>query len=86
MIWPSLTAGAAQSYQSQWQRSLTQQWTYNSVNIRMGGDGKRATVDCEVTVTSLSQGDRENSATRRRVRFDLQRLGPLWVIDGVGGM
>jgi tetratricopeptide (TPR) repeat protein len=85
-IWPSLTAGAAQSYQSQWQRSLTQQWTYNSVNIRMGGDGKRATVDCEVTVTSLSQGDRENSATRRRVRFDLQRLGPLWVIDGVGGM
>jgi predicted Ser/Thr protein kinase/tetratricopeptide (TPR) repeat protein len=85
-IWPSLTAGAAQSYQSQWQQSLTQQWTYNSVNIRMGGDGKRATVDCEVTVTSLSQGDRENSATRRRVRFDLQRLGPLWVIDGVGGI
>jgi serine/threonine-protein kinase len=85
-IWPSLSAGAAQSYQQQWQRSLSQQWTYNSVNIRMAGDGKRASVDSEVTVTSLSPGDRENNASRRRVRFDLQRLGPLWVIDGVSGL
>jgi len=85
-IWPELTAGAAQNYQAQWQRSLSQQWTYNSVNIRMGGDGKHATVDCDVTVTSLSQGDRENSVARRRVTFNLQRLGPLWVLDGVSGI
>ena len=66
-IWPTLSAGAAQNYQSEWQRALSQQWTYNSVHIRMAADGKRATVDTEVTVTSLMPGARENSVERRRV-------------------
>jgi predicted Ser/Thr protein kinase len=85
-IWPSLSAGAAQSYQSQWQRALSQQWRFDSVNIRMGGDGRRATVDCDVTVTSLMAGARENSSDRRRVSFNLERLGPLWVISSVSGL
>jgi hypothetical protein len=85
-IWPSLSAGAAQNYHSQFQRALSQQWTYNSVNIRMGGDGKRATVDTEVTVTSMMPGARENTVERRRAQFNLERLGPLWVIAGVSGI
>ena len=85
-IWPTLSAGAAQSYQAQFQRALSQQWTYNSVHIHMGGDGKRATVDCEVTVTSLMPGARENSVERRRVTFSLERLGPLWVLAGASGI
>ena len=44
-LWPTLSAGAAQNYQAEWQRSLSQQWTYNSVHIRMAADGKRANVD-----------------------------------------
>ena len=85
-IWPTLSAGAAQSYQAQFQRALSQQWTYNSVHIGMSADGKRATVDCEVTVTSLMPGARENSIDRRRATFSLERLGPLWVISGVNGI
>ena len=85
-LWPSLSAGAAQSYHQQFQRALSQQWSYNSVNIRMGGDGKRATVDTEVTVTSMMPGARENSVERRRVTFSLERLGPLWVLAGVSGI
>ena len=85
-LWPTLSASAAQSYQQQFQRMLSQQWTYNSVNIRMGGDGKRATVDTEVTVTSLTPGARENTVERRRVTFSLERLGPLWVLAGVSGL
>ena len=85
-IWPTLSAGAAQNYQSEWQRALSQQWTYNSVHIRMAADGKRATVDTEVTVTSLVPGARENSVDRRRVMFALERLGPLWVVSSVNGL
>jgi hypothetical protein len=85
-IWPSLSAGAAQSYHGQWQRALSQQWRYDSVNIRMGGDGRRASVDCNVTVTSLMPGSRENATERRRASFNLERLGPLWVISSVSGI
>ena len=85
-IWPTLSAGAAQNYQSEWQRALSQQWTYNSVHIRMAADGKRATVDTEVTVTSLVPGARENSVERRRVTFALERLGPLWVLSSINGL
>ena len=85
-LWPTLSAGAAQNYQAEWQRSLSQQWTYNSVHIRMSGDGKRANVDTEVTVTSLSPGSRENNVERRRVMFSLERLGPLWVLAGINGL
>jgi hypothetical protein len=85
-IWPTLSAGAAQGYHGQWQRALSQQWTYNSVHIRMGADGRRASVETEVTVTSLSPGARENSVDRRRVTFSLERLGPLWVLAGVNGI
>ncbi|MFI5076793.1 MAG: protein kinase, partial [Vicinamibacteria bacterium] len=85
-IWPTLSAGAAQGYQSEWQRALSQQWTYNSVHIRMAADGKRATVETEVTVTSLAPGARENSVDRRRVMFALERLGPLWVLSSVNGL
>ena len=85
-IWPSLSAGAAQSYHQQFQQKLSQQWTYNSVTIRMSGDGKRATVDCDVTVTSLTAGARENETSKRRATFSLERLGPLWVIAGVNGI
>jgi hypothetical protein len=85
-IWPALSAGAAQNYQSEWQRALSQQWTYNSVHIRMAADGKRATVETEVTVTSLAPGARENSVDRRRVMFALERLGPLWVLSSVNGL
>ena len=85
-LWPTLSAGAAQNYQQQFQRNLSQQWVYNSVNIRMGGDGKRASVDCDVTVTSLTPGARENSVDKRHVVFSLERLGPLWVLAGVNGL
>ena len=85
-IWPTLSAGAAQNYQGEWQRALSQQWTYNSVHIRMAADGKRANVDTEVTVTSLMPGARENSVERRRVAFALERLGPLWVLSSVNGL
>jgi hypothetical protein len=85
-IWPSLSAGAAQGYQAEWQRALSQQWTYNSVHIRMAADGRRANVDSEVTVTSLAAGARENSVERRRVAFALERLGPLWVVSSVSGL
>jgi eukaryotic-like serine/threonine-protein kinase len=85
-IWPTLSAGAAQNYQSEWQHALSQQWTYNSVHIRMAADGKRANVEAEVTVTSLVPGARENSVDRRRVVFAMERLGPLWVLSGVNGL
>jgi hypothetical protein len=85
-LWPTLSASAAQGYHGQWQRMLTQQWTYNSVHIRMAADGRRASVDTEVTVTSLTPGARENSVDRRRVTFNLERLGPLWVLAGVNGI
>ena len=85
-IWPTLSAGTAQGYQTQWQRSLTQQWVFNSVHIRMAADGRRASVDTEVTVTSLVSGARENEVDRRRATFSLERLGPLWVIAGVSGI
>jgi hypothetical protein len=85
-LWPTLSASAAQGYQSQWQRMLTQQWTYNSVHIRMAADGRRAAVDTEVTVTSLTPGARENSVERRRVTFNLERLGPLWVVSSISGL
>jgi predicted Ser/Thr protein kinase/tetratricopeptide (TPR) repeat protein len=85
-IWPTLSASAAQGYHTQWQRALTQQWTFNSVRIRMAADGKRASVDTEVTVTSLTPGARENEVDRRRATFSLERLGPLWVIAGISGI
>jgi hypothetical protein len=85
-IWPTLSAGAAQNYQSEWQRALSQQWTYNSVHIRMAADGKRATVDTDVTVTSLVPDARENSVERRRVMFALERLGPIWVVSSINGI
>ena len=85
-IWPTLSAGAAQGYHTQWQRALSQQWVYNRVHIRMAADGRRASVDTEVTVTSLTPGARENQVDRRRVTFSLERLGPLWVIAGVSGI
>ncbi len=85
-IWPTLSAGAAQGYHTQWQRALSQQWVYNGVHIRMAADGRRASVDTEVTVTSLTPGARENQVDRRRVTFSLERLGPLWVIAGVSGI
>ncbi len=85
-IWPTLSASAAQGYQGQWQRALSQQWTFNSVHIRMAADGRRATVDTEVTVTSLLPGARENQVDRRRATFNLERLGPLWVLAGVSGI
>jgi hypothetical protein len=85
-IWPTLSASAAQGYHTQWQRSLSQQWTFNSVRIRMAADGRRASVDTEVTVTSLTPGARENQVDRRRATFSLERLGPLWVIAGVSGI
>ena len=85
-LWPTLSASAAQGYQTQWQRMLTQQWTYNSVHIRMAADGRRAAVETEVTVTSLTPGARENSVERRRVTFNLERLGPLWVVSSINGL
>ena len=85
-LWPTLSASAAQGYHAQWQRALTQQWTYNSVHIRMAADGRRASVDTEVTVTSMMPGARENGVDRRRVTFSIERLGPLWVLAGVSGI
>jgi predicted Ser/Thr protein kinase len=85
-LWPTLSAGAAQGYHSQWQRALTQQWVYNSVHIRMAADGKRASVETEVTVTSMMPGARENSVDRRRATFNLERLGPIWVLASINGI
>ena len=86
-IWPTLSAGAAQNYQAEWQRALSQQWTYNSVHIRMAADGKRA------NGRHRGHGDvaharrpREQRRAPARRRSALERLGPLWVLSSVNGL
>jgi hypothetical protein len=85
-IWPSLSSGALQSYQAQFSRVLFQQWTYNSRDIRVGPNGNRAVAQCSVTVSVLEPGSRDTRVEQRTVRFELERLGPLWVIASVSGV
>ncbi len=85
-IWPSLSSGALQSYRSQFSRTLFQQWTYTARDIRVGASGNRAIAECTVTVSIQEAGSRETRSETRHVRFELERLGPLWVIAGVSGV
>ena len=52
----------------------------------MAADGKRASVDTDVTVTSLTPGARENTVDRRRATSTSNGSGPLWVLAGVNGI
>jgi tetratricopeptide (TPR) repeat protein len=85
-IWPSLSSGAVQAYQAQFSRVLFQQWTFNSREIRVGPNGNRATAQCSVTVSFLEPGSRDTRVEQRTVRFELERLGPIWVIASVSGV